>query len=214
MTFRTTLSNFDIDLDEENVGKKYKANILLNKIEKIFSKDWKTILKWDETLAGAKKASSYLRVEDIWHLIYDATITKNQTEDLGIRLIPILQRHFPAIEFDSKDFDNIRLNKGYASLSIASIKTILPYLKQGMLYSHAVFVANLEKVFNKKLEKVTLDNIKKDYDEILKEQKANKEIYGIVNNLISDRLNERDRISMGNDYTLDGYDLKDINNKR
>lgn len=207
------LSNFDIDLDEENEGKKYKANTLVNKIEKIFGTHWKQILKWDETLTGANKTGNYLRVEDIWHLAYDATITKNQTEDLGIRLIPILQKHFPAIEFDSKDFDSIRLNKGYASLSISSIKTILPYLKQGMLYSHAVFVANLEKVFNKKLEQETLDKVKKDYDEILREQKANKEIYGIVNNLISDRLNERDRLSMGNDYILDEYDLKDINDK-
>lgn len=207
------LSNFDIDLDEESEGKKYKANILLNKIEKIFGNDWKQILRWDETLTGVDKTGNYLRVEDIWHLVYDATITKNQTEDLGIRLIPILQKHFPAIEFANKDFDGIRLNKGYASLSVASIKTILPYLKQGMLYSHAVFVANLEKVFNKQLDQETLDKIRKDYDKILKEQKANKEIYGIVNNLISDRLNERDRLSLGNDYILDEYDLKDITDK-
>lgn len=207
------LSNFDLDLDEENEGKKYKANTLLNKIENIFGANWKEILKWEETLTDTNKTGNYLRVEDVWHLIYDATITKNQTEDLGIRLIPILQKHFPAIEFDCKDFDSIRLNKGYASLSAASIKTILPYLKQGMLYSHAVFVANLEKVFNKKLGQELLEKIKEDYNGILKEQKANKEIYGIVNNLISDRLNERDRLSMGNDYILDEYDLKDIDDK-
>ncbi len=207
------LSNFDIDLDEENEGKKYKANILLNRIEKIFGNDWKQILKWDETLTGAAKVGNYLRVEDIWHLVYDATITKNQTENLGLRLIPILQKYYPEIEFDCKDFDNIRLNKGYASLSLASIKRILPYLKQGMQYPHAVFIANLEKVFGKKLGQETLDEIKKDYEEILKEQKENKEIFGIVNNLISDRLNERDRLSMGNDYILDDYDLKDINDK-
>jgi CRISPR-associated endonuclease Csn1 len=207
------LSNFDVDLDEENEGKKYKANIFLNKIEKIFGDDWKELLRWNETLSGVNKTGNYLRVEDIWHLVYDATITKNQTDKLGERLVPILQKHFSTIEFDIKDFDNIRLTKGYASLSAASVKTILPYLKQGMLYSHAVFVANLEKVFNEIIEQQRLSEITKDYEDLLNEHKANKEIYGIVNNLISDRLNERDRLSMGNDYILDEYDIRDINDK-
>lgn len=207
------LSNFDADLEEENEGKKYKANIFLNKIEKIFGDDWKELLKWNETLYGIDKSGNYLRVEDIWHLVYDATITKNQTENLGERLIPILQKHFPTIQFVTKDFDSLRLARGYASLSAASVKTILPYLKQGMLYSHAVFVANLEKVFNKKLEHATLNEITIDYAGILKIQKADKEINSVVNNLISDRFNERDRLSMGSDYELDNYDLKDIYDK-
>ena len=205
------VSNFDIDLDEESEGKKYKSNTFLNKIEKIFGEDWKNLLKWDETLYGLNKTGNYIRVEDIWHLVFDATITKNQTSNLGEKLVPILQKHFPTLEFENKDFDNIRLDKGYASLSASSIRTILPFLKQGMLYSHAVFVANLEKVFNKEIEQSILTEITKDYAKIIKEHKADKEINGIVNNLISDRFNERDRLSMGKDYLLDEYDLSDIN---
>ena len=207
------LSNFDEDLDEENEGKKYRTNTFLNKIEKIFGNTWKEILQWEETLNGIDKRGNYLRVEDIWHLVYDATITKSQTDKLSERLIPILKKHFPTIEFEQKDFDGIRLDKGYASLSSSTIKTILPYLKQGILYSHAVFVANLEKVFNKKLEVEILAEIKNDYTEILKKQKADREIYNVVNGLISDRFNERDRLSMGTEYTLDKFDLKDIDDK-
>lgn len=207
------LSNFDEDLDKENEGKKYRANTFLNKIEKIFGNDWKEILHWDETINTVDKSGNYLRVEDIWHLVFDATITKQQTDKLGERIIPILKKHFPTTEFNSKDIDSIRLDKGYASLSSSTIKTILPYLKQGMLYSHAVFVANLEKVFNKKLDAELLAEIKNDFDQVLRKQKVDKEIYGIVNSLISDRLNERDRLSMGADYILDELDLKDIDYK-
>lgn len=209
----TILSRFDIELDEENEGKKYKANILLNKIEKIIGSDWKTILRWDETLTDKEKVGNYLRVEDLWHLIFDATITKQQTTDLGSRLIPILQKHFPQIKFDAKDFDNIRLNSGYASLSAATIKMILPYLKKGMLYPHAVFVANLESVFGRKLDDDTIEQLRKEYSDILANHKADKEVYGIVNSLISDRMNERDRMNMGDDYVLGEIDLKDINDK-
>ncbi|MBS1736628.1 MAG: hypothetical protein JSS98_08525 [Bacteroidetes bacterium] len=209
----TIMSKFDVDLDEENEGKKYKANILLNKIEKIFGENWKELLRWNETLLGKKKNGHYLRVEDIWHLVFDASITKQQTTDLGDRLIPILQKHFPDITFDKKDFDNIRLNNGYASLSAATIKTILPYLKKGMLYSHAVFVANMESVFSEKLDEEKIEEIRNEYASILAKHKSDKEINSIVNGLISDRMNERDRMNMGNDYVLDEMDVKDIKDK-
>ncbi len=209
----TILSKFDMELDEENEGKKYKANVLLNKIEKIIGEGWRKLLRWDETLEGKEKSGNYLRVEDLWHLKFDATITKQQTADLGDRLIPILQKHFPDIIFDPKDFDSIRLNNGYASLSAATIKTILPYLKKGMLYSHAVFVANLKSIFGKKLDEATIEQLRYEYAGILENHKADKEIYGIVNGLISDRMNERDRMNMGEGYLLDDLDLKDINDK-
>lgn len=206
-------SKFDAELDEENEGKKYKGNIFLNRVEKIFGDDWKEILKWDETLLGENKKGNYLRIEDVWHLIFDATITKQQTKDLGNRIIPILKKHFSNIDFQTKDFDGIRLQQGYASLSLATIKKILPYLKLGMLYSHAVFIANLESVFGKKLEEKTIEKLKTEYAQILKEHNANKAIYGIANSLISDRMNVRDRINMGEDYVLDKYDIQEIDNK-
>ncbi len=206
-------SKFDEDLDEDNDGKKYKGNILLSKFEKIFGENWKDILKWNETLIGKEKSGKYLRAEDIWHLIFDSTITKQQTKDLGDRLIPILQKHFPSIKFDKGDFDNIRLQNGYATLSETTIKTIIPQLKRGLIYSHAVFVGNLENVFSKKLDDFTLDQLKDEYQNILHEHKTNKEIYGIVNGLISDRMNERDRINMGENYILDELDINDIEQK-
>ncbi|MFX7006082.1 hypothetical protein ABTI13_19240, partial [Acinetobacter baumannii] len=88
----------------ENEGKKYRANTFLNKIEKIFGSDWKEILHWEETLNGAEKTGNYLRVEDIWHLVYDAIITKQQTDKLGERIIPVLQKHFTSFDFEAKDF--------------------------------------------------------------------------------------------------------------
>jgi CRISPR-associated endonuclease Csn1 len=206
-------AKFDLELAEETDGKKYKANKFLNKIEKLFGNNWKEILRWKETLNNILKPKNagYLRVEDIWHLLYDANITKGQ-KNIGEKIMPILQKHFPSIAFDINDFKSITLDKGYASLSEQTIKCILPYLKQGMLYSHAVFVANLEKVFQKKLDTETLAKLKEDYSKINDYIKASKEINNIINGLISDSYNEQN-YSKGKNYNLSDIDINDINQK-
>ncbi len=208
------LSNHDSDLTDEDEGTRFNANTFLYRLEKIFGKDWKESLKWNETLNGIEKTGNYLRVEDIWHLFYDALLTKKQTENFAEKVIPILKKHFTQIEFNESDFKNVNdFDKGYASLSASSIRKILPYLKQGLIYSQAVFIANMEKVFAKKLDNETLSNLLKDFKEITRKHKSDKEVYGIVNNLISDRLFYRDRLNMGDNYVLDNYDYKDIDEK-
>jgi len=42
--------------------------------------------------------------------------------------------------------------QGYGALSLKAIRKILPYLKQGLRYSHAVFFANLNEVIGTKVE--------------------------------------------------------------
>jgi CRISPR-associated endonuclease Csn1 len=43
-------------------------------------------------------------------------------------------------------FSTINLSQGYGALSLKAIRKIFPFLKQGLLYSHAVFFANLDQV--------------------------------------------------------------------
>ena len=43
-------------------------------------------------------------------------------------------------------FAKIMLKQGYGALSLKAIRKILPFLKQGLIYSHAVFFANLDEV--------------------------------------------------------------------
>lgn len=212
------LSLYDKDLDEEDEGTRYNANLFQNKLEKLFGENWKEILKWDETLhsygESKEKSRDYLRAEDIWHLFYDAFETKKQKDDVAEKLFSIFKKHFPDKEFEKKDFEKSPLGgKGYASLSASAIRKILPYLKQGMIYSQAVFIANLDKVFGEKLSAQEIDNISKDFNNILLKHKSDKEIYGIVNDLISDRLYHQERIAMGENHTLDNYDNTDIENK-
>jgi len=205
------LSNHDSSLTDEDEGVRFNANTFLYRLEKIFGGEWKELLRWDETLNGSEKTGNYLRAEDIWHLFYDGLLTKKQPEAFSEKIIPILEKHYPQITFDVSDFKAVNdFDKGYASLSASSIRKILPYLRQGFIYSQAVFVANLEKVFDRKLADSTLSDLIIDFIEINRKHKSDKEVYGIVNNLISDRLFYRDRLNLGDKYVLDNYDHKDI----
>jgi CRISPR-associated endonuclease Csn1 len=210
-----TLSKYDSDLSNEDEGTRFNANTFLYRLEKIFGENWKELLHWDETLKGIEGKRNYLRSEDIWHLFYDALITKKQTDDFTQKVMPILQKHFPQITFNESDFKSVNndFDQGYASLSASSIRRILPYLKKGLIYSQAVFVANLEKVFERKIEEKTLKSILTDFNEINRKHKSDKEVYTAVNSLISDRLYFRDRLNMGDNYMLDKYDYNDINEK-
>ena len=80
----------------------------------------------------------------------------------------------------AKTFSKIKLKKDFASLSLSAINKILPYIKEGLLYSHAVFMANIEKVVDEHIwkdvkERAIIQNeiskiiIKKDKEKILKE---------------------------------------------
>jgi CRISPR-associated endonuclease Csn1 len=82
-----------------------------------------------------------------------------------------------------------------------------------MIYSQAVFVANLENVFGKKLNDSFLSQLSNDFKQIVQTHKADKEVSSIVNDLISDRLYYNERLNMGENYVLDEIDKQDIQKK-
>lgn len=125
--------------------------------------------------------------KDIWHVLF----TFNSTEKLyefatdKLNLIPKLAR----------SFSNVHLKKDYASLSLKAIDKILPYLLEGLLYSHAVFMANMNKVVKQEVwKKPDIQALIKNEirDIIANHTLENKKIF-IVNSLLKN--------SFDNDYT-------------
>ena len=77
-------------------------------------------------------------VNDIWHVLFDFTDEEN--------LIAFGKHHLQLSDDEAKKFGNIKVSTDYASLSLKAILKILPYLRQGMIYSLSTFFANLEEV--------------------------------------------------------------------
>ncbi|MFW6275839.1 MAG: type II CRISPR RNA-guided endonuclease Cas9, partial [bacterium] len=86
----------------------------------------------------------------------------------------------------TKDFLKIHLKKDYASLSLKAIRKILPYLRDGLIYSHAVFLANMEEAIPGEIwhNKKNRDIIKNEIHNIILNQNEEKQIHEIINGVV------------------------------
>jgi CRISPR-associated endonuclease Csn1 len=108
-------------------------------LKNIFGDDWNT-KTWSYQTKNAKgeTVSRSVNYKDIWHLL------SVSTSDIYLEEYAIKKLVFD--EKRAKSFSKIRLKKEFASLSLNAINKITPYLKKGLLYSHAVFMANIENI--------------------------------------------------------------------
>lgn len=125
---------------------------------------------------GAKRD---LKVDEIWHLLFDYIQTKDKIEDLEKFCKDVL-------EFDedkTKAFCSIDIPQGYGSLSYKAINKILPFLQSGFIYSEAVLFANLKKVLRNEFDNKK-EEAKKIIAKTINKTGLIKERYNIVNGLI------------------------------
>lgn len=143
-------------------------------------------INWDGLLInytvkyGNKKGRNrVLKIDEIWHLLFDYIQTKDKQEELEKFCQEVLG-------FDNdtaKIFVEIDIPQGYGSLSYKAISKILPFLQDGFIYSEAVLFANLKKVFGDKFEK-NKEQAKEIIFKTIKETGKTKEILNITNGLI------------------------------
>jgi CRISPR-associated endonuclease Csn1 len=118
------------------------------------------------------------KVQDAWH----ALMTFDNEENLKDFALKKLELE----EEKAISFSKITLKSDFASLSINAIKKILPYLREGMIYSHAVVLANIINIVPKEIwqdvsnQKDISDEIKS----IIQTQNQEKSVIEIVNGLI------------------------------
>lgn len=150
-------------------------------LKNIFGDDWNT-KTWSYQTKNAKgeTVSRSVNYKDIWHLLSVSTsdiyLEEYAKEKLGLD------------EKRAESFSKIKLKKDFASLSLNAINKITPYLKQGLLYSHAVFMANIENIVdediwkNKNERKYIQDKIA----DIIAGYTYHKSLLEIINSLIKE----------------------------
>lgn len=113
-------------------------------LKNIFGENWKT-----KTISYKTKNSKGIEVnrtvdyKDLWHLLSVSTS--------DIYLFQYAKEKLGLDDKDAKAFSKIRLKKDFASLSLNAITKILPYVREGLLYSHAVFMANIESIVDESI---------------------------------------------------------------
>jgi CRISPR-associated endonuclease Csn1 len=131
----------------------------------IFGKEWAIKKHWKSYLyqhwnkKEKKNGNDKTEIEvinDIWHALFYADIVGDKKEIINKspkeKLKEFAEHNTQLDNEQTKKFSHIKgLKKDYANLSLNAIIKILPYLKKGLLYSHAVFIANLYKVVDKEI---------------------------------------------------------------
>jgi CRISPR-associated endonuclease Csn1 len=126
-------------------------------------------------------------ISDAWHAL--------NTFDSDKKLKEYAQKHFDFNEDKMTLFsEKIRLKQDFASLSLKAINKILPYLREGLIYSHAVFLANMEETVpahvwkNEENRKIIRTAIK----EIIENHSDNTTIVNMVNGFITNARRENE----------------------
>lgn len=234
------MENLPLDLKKEFFCEKFflkgkndfKFSQLNKHLQKITSKKWKLNYKDDTTVPACPVSARFKSIfgEELWKISVNKTIDKYgkpKSITYGIEEIwhilfsyedEELLEDFFRLNFSLSD-DQIKELKilwnsfpvGYGSLSIKAIKNILPFLKEGLIYTEAVLLGKIPDVIGKEKFSQNESFIKARIRGAIEENRKEKKIIAIVNKLISDyHLSDYKQGFKNNSYELDENDCIDI----
>ena len=175
--FRASKQNFDFkDISKKLCGKndEWKFNYrddtnvagcpVSTALKSIFGDDYKntTIDQYD--------------VYDIWHVLFDFD------DDEKLHEFAVNKLHLNSEQ--TEKFCKIHFQQGYANLSLKAIRKILPFLRKGYVYSHAVFLANIPTMIGQDVFEVNADKIENSVKEITDTLKDKNTLIAIENRCI------------------------------
>jgi len=141
-----------------------------------------------------------MTINDIWHSLFNF--------EHNDKLLAFAKDRLSLNDEDAKKLTLIRLKQGYAALSLKAIYKILPFLRQKMLYSHAVFLANVPFLLGNDFWQTHQHRITEDIVNIIDSDKQQKRVVEITNNLIANF--RREYCNAHPDYTLDDTDKQEV----
>ncbi|MBG6061456.1 CRISPR-associated endonuclease Csn1 [Flavobacterium sp. CG_9.1] len=108
-------------------------------LKSVVGEDWKTkSFIYKTTNSKGIEVSRTVNYKDLWHLLSVSTS--------DIYLYEYAKNKLGLEDKNAKAFSKIKLKKDFGNLSLNAINKILPYMREGLLYSHAVFMANIESI--------------------------------------------------------------------
>lgn len=150
-------------------------------LKHIFGNDWKNKIYEVYSKKTTNKKITKTKDEviaDIWHVL--------NTFDSDEKLEKFAADNLKLSKTDAQKFGCIHLKKDYASLSLKAINKILPYLKDGLLYSHAIFMANMQNIVKNEIWANTRDRkqIQEEVGKIINNHGTENQINSVINSLI------------------------------
>ncbi|WP_367752112.1 type II CRISPR RNA-guided endonuclease Cas9 [Flavobacterium sp. WC2430] len=164
-----------------NINSSVSGNLVSASFKNALGEDWKTKTYTYETLnKNGESVTRNVDYNDLWHLI------SVSTSDLYLQ-----EFAKDKLKLDDKKtvlFSKIKLKKDFSSLSLTAINKINPFLREGLLYSHAVFMANIENIVDADIWKNLEDRkyIQTKIAELIATNTYDNNLLEIVNGLIKE----------------------------
>ena len=164
-----------------NMNSSVSGCVVSTSLKNALGEDWKTKIYTYETLnKSGEIVTRNVDYKDLWHLI------SVSTSDLYLQ-----EFAKDKLKLDDKKailFSKIKLKKDFASLSVTAINKINPFLREGLLYSHAVFMANIENIVDVDIWKNLEDRkyIQTKIAELIATNTFDNNLLEIVNGLIKE----------------------------
>lgn len=145
-------------------------------------------------------------VDELWHTLFFAGDFVNDTTSNKVK--SFIRDRFSISEEKVDYYENINLKQGYSSLSKKAIVKILPFLEEKIIYSYAVFFANIDAIIGKEKWNTNKKFIQDKIVDIISGYKDETLKIDIVNGLVGDFIKKYDNSNY--DYTLDETDKKEV----
>ena len=116
----------------------------------VFGDDYESAIAEQYILSDGKTPAQM--VNDVWNVLYSFS-DKDKVKQWGKEKLQMSDE-------EAEKFSKIRLTHDFASLSLAAVNKILPWLEQGLIYPHAVLMAKVpdivgREVWNSRGESIT-----------------------------------------------------------
>ena len=215
------ITNCPLSYDNRTVNYKDNATVagcpIINRLKKILGPDWQTnTLETSVKRITTNKETGEIRThpvsynyEDIWHLCYNSDDVEEITEMLKSKT-----------SLNDKVYVEIgrmwgAMQEGYAPLSLKAIRNILPFLREGLIYSEAVGYAKLPEIIGKDVWNNHKEELTLKFRELASDINKKRKTYNIANTVISHykmRDLEEQQAYKNTEYTLSETDKQDVLN--
>ncbi len=142
-------------------------------LKSIIGNDWKSKIFESKNEKGKKITYDY---KDLWHVLF--------TFDSDLKLRELAENRLGLSKDAARKFSKINLKKDYTSLSLKAINKIIPYLRDGLLYSHAVFMANMKNVVKKDVWDSHKELIQNEIKNIIDNHQLENKVNFVINSCI------------------------------
>ncbi len=132
--------------------------------------------KYNRTEIISKKSVDET-VQEVWHVLFSFD-DKKKVKCFGEKKLGLNKEQ-------ATSFPAISVNRNYGSLSLKAIQNLLPFLQEGLIFTHAAFLAKIPDLLSDQIWKANKNNITKGVGEIIKNYGKNKQRNRLINSLIS-----------------------------